>query len=845
MIRILQARTSPPQPAPHSRPWLWLILIIYAIAGVAYAVVAPPLEVSDEPRHYAMVEWLAQGRGLPVQRVGQGDAAAPYGQEGSQPPLYYALMALVAQPFDRSDYAQVWRFNPHTQSMGRADATANRTQLLHTPDQVFPWHGTVLAVMVMRLLGVLMGGVVVACTYGLAKEMTTDHGRRTTEKPSSIVRRPSSLLPLLAAALTAFNPMFLHIMGSVNNDTLATMLSAVSLLLGARMIRRGATVRQGLLLGVVLGGAALTKASGLALAGVVPFFVFVAEWGRRENGEGGKGNGRSWLMAHRSSLIALGSMLLPAIAIAGWWYVRNGVLYGDPTGTAMMAQIAGPRVPPLGNVFELVAEWRSFFTAYWGMFGALNIPMSDWVYPALEVLWLVAGLGLLWAGVNGIVEIGKRRLGAKQLLDGLLSPRVLIGLMAFTAIAVAFVALLRWSSLTLASQGRLLFPVIAAISTFTAIGINKISTGAVPTRRPSSRLLNRVVPASEPRRLLSIFLITALAALALSTPFTTIAPAYTRPQLFKSEAQLPANLVRTELSFAGQIRWLGYVAEPARVHPGDLLNVTLYWQALQPIPKDYSLGLRLFGRGRVNTAGEIISDTEILVLDTYPGGGMWQTTLWQPGQIVADHYQLRIPSTPTVPTVPTVTQLLPSVLKLDVGFYDLNGFQFITDTRDAQGQPSGRQRYAIASLGTAQPPALDARAVPHLEQAKLLEATAMQQNGPQGRRIRFATRWQATANMTEDYTMFVQLWPQNAAAGTVPIAQADGPTEQLPARWWQIHDIIEDVRYLDVPAGIPAGPVIIKFGLYKPVEPYERMPAFDAANTPLPDRALQVELSLN
>lgn len=816
--------------------------MLYVIVGITYAVAAPPLEVSDEPRHYAMVEWLAQGRGLPVQRIGQGDADAPYGQEGSQPPLYYAVMALVAQPFDRSDYAQVWRFNPHTQSMGRADATANRAQLLHTPDQVFPWHGTVLAVMVMRLLGVLMGGVTVVCAWVLAREMVGE-GRRLVDgfdeaQPMTpVVRRPSSVL-LLAAALTAFNPMFLHIMGSVNNDTLATMLSALALALGARMIRRGATPSQSLWLGIILGGAALTKASGLALVGVVPLFVAFSDWAKRK--EAGPKH------AVRSTLIALLCMWIPAALIAGWWYVRNGLLYGDPTGTAMMAQIAGPRVPPLTSVFELAAEWRSFFTAYWGMFGALNIPMSDWVYPAFEGLWGIASVGLIWVVIRRLRALAATWNRAEGLLGLVRAPDVLIGLMAFAAVAVAFLALLRWSSLTLASQGRLLFPVITAISTFTAMGwtqvVNGLSNIIGTLGRHSSSVVRRLSLA------VNGLLIIALAALAVAAPWAYIAPAYARPRLLRDEAQLPPALVRTELTFANQIRWIGYVAEPARVHPGELMDVTLYWQALQPITTDYSLGLRLFGRGRANDGAtnlttSLFTDTEWLVLDTYPGGGMWPTTLWQPGQIVADHYRLRIPATPTV------TALLPSVVKLDVGFYTLNGFQFITDTRDAQGQPSGRQRYVIASAGAAGMPANSSAGRMLLSQARVLSATARVENEGQGRRqgrrIRLTTRWQATENITEDYTMFVQLWPRDIASVAAPLAQADGPVEPLPVRWWRAGDVVEDVRDIALPDGLPPGAYIIQFGLYRPVEPYERMPAFGADGAELPNRALQVEVQVD
>jgi len=44
-----------------------LILLAYLIAGALYATSAPFLEVSNEARHYAMVEHLAQGNELPIQ----------------------------------------------------------------------------------------------------------------------------------------------------------------------------------------------------------------------------------------------------------------------------------------------------------------------------------------------------------------------------------------------------------------------------------------------------------------------------------------------------------------------------------------------------------------------------------------------------------------------------------------------------------------------------------------------------------------------------------------------------------------------------------------------------------
>jgi predicted FMN-binding regulatory protein PaiB len=51
----------------RTRLALPLLLLAYLIAGALYATSAPLLEVSDEVRHYAMVEHLAQGNELPIQ----------------------------------------------------------------------------------------------------------------------------------------------------------------------------------------------------------------------------------------------------------------------------------------------------------------------------------------------------------------------------------------------------------------------------------------------------------------------------------------------------------------------------------------------------------------------------------------------------------------------------------------------------------------------------------------------------------------------------------------------------------------------------------------------------------
>ena len=120
-------------------------------------------------------------------------------------------------------------------------ASSRLTEILtaiHTAREGFPYGGTVLAVRLIRLLSVLMGAGTIYFTYQLAKEFSTTNRRA-----------------LFAAAFAAFTPMFVFISGAVNNDNLATFLSAIILFLLVRasgLHPRPFTTRTSLLLGIAI-----------------------------------------------------------------------------------------------------------------------------------------------------------------------------------------------------------------------------------------------------------------------------------------------------------------------------------------------------------------------------------------------------------------------------------------------------------------------------------------------------------------------------------------------------------------------------------------------------------------
>ena len=147
--------------------------------------------------------------------------------------------------------------------------------------------------------------------------------------------------------------------------------------------------------GVVLGLALLTKLSALALVGLAGLVIVLLAWYRR-----------SWRLAVRLAL-AVGAA---ALAVAGWWYVRNLILYGEPTGLTAMWEVVGRR-KDFGT--ELWSEFRGLRYSFWGLFGWFSITMPDWVYRVLDGFSILAVVGLALGGgalvLSGAVARGLER----------------------------------------------------------------------------------------------------------------------------------------------------------------------------------------------------------------------------------------------------------------------------------------------------------------------------------------------------------------------------------------------------------------------------------------------------
>ena len=473
------------------RHWaIALILTAFFALGIIYSVTTPLFEAPDELQHYARIKQLAEAIGLVRLDL---DVTQLSHQQRYQQPLYHLLGALVTFWDDAGDMPEFLWFNPHA-DIGVAKADGNVNLLIHTDTESFPYRGTALGVRVLRLLSVLMGAGTVLITYLIALEIFPQR----------------QVLALGAAAINAFTPMFLFISGAVNNDNLVTILASIALWLLIPLVETLISVKRSVLIGIVIGLATLTKVNALGLLPLVVLVVAISSYRQRS----GK------LFVSRAAII-----LATVALIAGWRFVRNWQLYGDPTALQMFLNTLAPRHPQ-PTLRQFMVEWGDYSQSFWGLFGLGNVPLGTPVYHILDILALLGAIGILIF----LIRAWQRRKANERAWI-----KVLV-LLAWPVIL--FGSLMSWAIRILTSIGRFLFPAISALTILLFLGLSQF----VPRRYT---------------KMLACLVAGLMFAISAIAPFRYIAPAYAKPHLL-SETEIQAIPNRLDISFGGVMKLLGY-----------------------------------------------------------------------------------------------------------------------------------------------------------------------------------------------------------------------------------------------------------------------------------------------
>ena len=400
---------------------LLVILVVHVALGRLFATTTPPWQNPDEPAHYNYIAHVATARQLPALQMGDYDEnylqrlkaekfppdlpIDPVRYEYHQPPLYYLLAAPV-----------FWL------SQGQLIA--------------------------LRLFNVWLGACVVALVFLCARAAAPG----------------SPQIAVGAAAFAAFLPMHTALMASVNNDSLAELLIAGTVLallrwqgMSAKSSAEGGRTYL-LAAGILIGLGFLTKATAYILLPVALIVVISGSVRPGRDGENAVGE-----LAARLALLTA-----PALLLGLPWWIRNSMLYGnlDILGLAWHDVVVSGQPTTAAWIVEngWGAYWERAWTftskSFWGVFGWLGVFMDARVYTTLFMLSALAAVGFL------------HRLRAKvQRSDWRWAEFATSPWLTLLLLWLATLAAYGWYNLGfIQHQGRYLFPALPAWSLLFAWG---------------------------------------------------------------------------------------------------------------------------------------------------------------------------------------------------------------------------------------------------------------------------------------------------------------------------------------------------------------------------------------
>jgi len=736
------------------------LIVAFMLAGYVLLALAfslgPIFEGPDEIEHYRFIRALVQTRALPDPRTRE---RAQY----HQAPLYYLLAAPLALLNDDSDFASIdGRINPFYPYQLGIPGNDNKNLYVHTRAEDFPYaaSGTARAVHLSRLLSVALGTCTVLVSLRIFRLLWPDRPDRR----------------LLALAIVAFTPQFLYLSGTINNDNLLYLLTTLTLFLLLRQWRERFTARGAIVLGLVLGAALLTKVNAAFL--IFPVGLTMAL------------DRRAWRYAP--------ILLVVIIAMAGWWYIRNLVLYGDLTAVRVLLDTwKTETIRPGALALDVgLSRLPYAYQTYWARFGQGAVPVAQPIYVFFDGLTIISALGvaLWWArrlphplppsplrregepgGQNSPLHHSGEGPGVRRKEVLLL---LVFGLSWLAALI--YYASTAWSG----NQGRYLLPGIAAWGALISLGLDQWT----------------------PRRLrapVTLGFVLILATVAAIAVFGYFLPSY-RASLV---TDVPERALSLQYGDVAQL--VGLSPSMPKARPGDLIRITLYWRALRPAQTSLLAYLHS-------------ANSDVVKRDSLPGTGNLLSTDWRPGQTWAEHYVVVIP--------PDASPQ--NVYPLLAGLYDPAATQNLP-AANVDGKPVDPVIGRIAISGPAQPFTPD---------YKLGEGIGLAQPRLQreGDRLQVCMRWLSLAPVSSDYQVFVHVL---VSGRQEPFAQADFQPQKgrYPTGAWSPGEAVNDCAALDV-SGLPVSGWRVALGLYD-LDSQQRLPVRDTNGNLLADNRVLVEAS--
>ncbi len=376
---------------------VWLLIGLHFFFAGLYAYIAPyrtpgiidglymaDIGAPDELAHSKYIQYVSEGKGLPSP-IASKDMAT---YEAHQPPLYYAASAIWTKIGFCTDFSSGW---------------------------CGYWQ---------RLMNVLIGCLTVLGASRMAW--------LATKKPN---------ITLVTGTIVALLPMNVGVSASINNDPLLICFGTWIIALLVQAYQEDWSVKNGAIVGLMLGLSLLTKTSAIAFFLPLAFCLLLSNPGPKP-------------------IIWLRIPLL-AIILASPIWIRNYILYNDPLLLKTFAvNSAGDSMPDIWHNTKAFAHYFLVFVqqsteSFFGLLGYMYIRFPVWIY---VLLIFATGLLVLGAAKNRKSQQSQNNKGVNWIIGSLL-----IG---------ALILYLRFNIEHTEPQARYFFTAIAPIGYFLAIGFD-------------------------------------------------------------------------------------------------------------------------------------------------------------------------------------------------------------------------------------------------------------------------------------------------------------------------------------------------------------------------------------
>jgi hypothetical protein len=293
---------------------------------------------------------------------------------------------------------------------------------------------------------------------------------------------------------------------------------------------------------------------------------------------------------------------------------------------------------------------------------------------------------------------------------------------------------------------------------------------------------------------------------------------------FRKHSSLPTVLGAqhaAQINLGDQVLFLGYDLADDAVHQGEDLRLVLYWQAQQPLEKQYSVFAHLDAPPDYMTwAGS----------DNLNPGGI-PTSRWAPALYTRDEHTIHIPA-----DLPPVEYLL------QVGLYDKVTRERLpilaVGSKSAASRSAKEDSIPLQRVHVLRAKPINVQRLPYRDgslldgKIELLGYKLEEEPIRPGEALELTLYWRTREKIEESYIVFTHLLDDERSIQ----GQQDGvPVEGMyPTSSWLAGQVVEDQHHIPITDTAPMGNYRIAVGLYE-LDSLERLDALDVDGNPLPE----------